>query len=282
LECETPNADYEFYADTQVINVNELPKLEELVFKEQTLTLLDDFTMYYSVSKKEIGEDSTNIIAVCVDGRTIPVKLPGSDTLPNGYELIFLLISEFLTGKVDTSRQELNLNEAVLKQLKKVFKNKIGEIIKEKIPEIIEKNTEIKGALEVKYPHLAGYFEDEVLGIMDRNSSLETAQTKFFQDQKVLLEAVELNDDQYEKSLEVASRLLMEYILYRDFTVKRLKSIDYKTSEEEVHDIIIPRRIKAKSESKFETLFRNNVWILDDKFMTFSTVLSELPWMEKR
>ncbi len=275
LTCTEPNVDQGFFTDVQTINLTDLPSLKEKTFKEEALHLFDDFTLYYSVVKKEPGEDCSKIIAVCVDGRTIPMNLPGGDSLPEGYEMIFLLISEFLTGKVDSSRQELNLTEPVLKQLKRTFKEKVGEIILECIPEIIERNSEIKQSLEHRYPHLTGYFENENLGLMDRGISLEAAQAKFFQEQKSILEAIELSNEQYNKSLELASRLLMEYILYRDFTIRRLKAIDYKSSEEEVHDILIPKRIKATHEVKVETLFKNNVWILDDKFMTFSTILSE-------
>ena len=275
LTCTQPNVEYGFFSDVQSINLSDLPKLEEKTFKEDTLNLIDDFTLYYSVVKKELGEDCSKIIAVCVDGRTIPMNLPGGDSLPQGYEMIFLLISEFLTGKADSSRQELNLTEPVLKQLKRVFKNKVGEIILECIPEIIEKNETIKKSLEHKYPHLTGYFENENLGLMDRNVSLEAAQAKFFQDQKSILEAGDLTEEQYNKSLDVASRLLMEYVLYRDFTIQRLNKIDYKSSEQDFHDIIIPRRTRATEDDKAETLFKNNVWVLDDKFMTFSTILSE-------
>jgi hypothetical protein len=275
LNCQSPNTDYGFFTDVQQITLDDLPDLEKITFQEPTLNLIDEFTLYYSVKKKELVESSTNIIAVCVDGRTIPIKLPGSTTLPDGYELIFLLYSQFFTGKVDSSRQELKINEAVLRQLKRIFKNKIVEIIKDAIPEIKEKNKEIKVQLENKYPHLTGYFEDEELGIMDRNISLEQAQTSFFQDQKGILEATHLSEEQYNKSLEISSRLLMEYILYRNFTINKLKTIDYKNSEEEIHDIIVPRGTKVTSTENLETLFQNNVWILDDKYMTFSTVLSE-------
>lgn len=276
LETTSPNTNHEFASDYQEISVKDLPTLNKTSFHDDTLSLVDEFELSYSIEKKDqSAEESMSIIAVCVDGRTIPMKMPGGDSLPDGYELIFLLISDYLTGKVDTSRQELNLPEAAIKQLKTVFKKHVSSLLKESIPEISEKNQELKTNLENKYPHLQGYFKDESIGIADRAVTLENAQMRFFQDQKSLLEASYLTDEQYEKSLEVSSRLLMEYILYREFSIKRLKEVDKKATEEDIHDIIIPRRMLENEGGTIETLFKNNVWILDDKFMTYSSVLSE-------
>lgn len=276
LETTAPNPTYDFASDFQKITLSDLPSLEVSTFHDDSLSLVDEFQLYYSVKKKEqTAQESMSIIAVCVDNRTVEMKMPGGDTLPEGYELIFLLISDYLTGKVDASRQELNLPEAIIKQLKKVFKSQVSGILKDSIPEITEKNERLKTTLENKYPHLQGYFIDESVGIADRAVTLEAAQMRFFQDQKMLLEATHLDQEQYEKSLEVSSRLLMEYILYREFSIKRLKEVSKKESEEEIHDIIIPRRMYEHDGGTIDSLFKNNIWILDDKFMTYSTVLSE-------
>ncbi|SFD10894.1 ATP-binding protein [Algibacter pectinivorans] len=276
LETTEPNSDYEFASDYQEIRLEDLPTLEKSSFHDETISLVDEFHLYYSIQKKEqIAEESMSIIAVCVDNRTVEMKMPGGETLPDGYELIFLLISDYLTGKVDTSRQELDLPDATIKQLKRVFKKHVSALLKESIPEIIEKNRELKNSLQNTYPHLHGYFKDESIGIADRSVTLEAAQMRFFQDQKKLLEATHLNDEQYDKALEVSSRLLMEYILYREFSLKRLKEATDKGNEDDIHDVIIPKRTYDHNDGDIDTYFKNNVWIFDDKFMTYSSVLSE-------
>ncbi|MFY0630002.1 MAG: ATP-binding protein [Flavobacteriaceae bacterium] len=276
LETTEPNSDYEFASDYQEIKLDDLPTLEMSSFHDDTISLIDEFHLYYSIQKKEqIAEESMSIIAVCVDNRTVEMKMPGGESLPDGYELIFLLISDYLTGKVDTSRQELDLPDATIKQLKRVFKKHVSELLKENIPEISEKNKELKNSLENTYPHLYGYFKDESIGIADRAVTLEAAQMRFFQDQKKLLEATHLDDDQYDKALEVSSRLLMEYILYREFSLKRLKKATSEGNEDDIHDVIIPKTTYDHNDGDIDTYFKNNVWIFDDKFMTYSSVLSE-------
>lgn len=276
LETTQPNPDYEFASDYQKIILDDLPALEKSSFHDETISLIDEFDLYYSIQRKEqTTEESMSIIAVCVDNRTVEMKMPGGDSLPGGYELIFLLISDYLTGKVGTSRQELDLPDATIKQLKRIFRKHVSDLLKERIPEISKQNEELKNSLENKYPHLHGYFEDESIGLADRAVTLEAAQMRFFQDQKKLLEATHLNDDQYDKALEVSSRLLMEYILYREFSLRRLKEAAANGKEDEIHDVIIPKRTYDNNDGDVTTFFKNNIWIFDDKFMTYSSVLSE-------
>lgn len=276
LETTESNPAYDFDSDYQEIRLVDLPNLEKTSFQDETISLVDEFHLYYSIRKKDQeDEDSMSIIAVCVDNRTVEMKIPGGESYPEGYELIFLLISDYLTGKVDTSRQELDLPDATLKQLKKIFKKRVGELLKSSIPEIEEKNRQLKESLQNTYPHLQGYFKEESIGIADRTVTLEAAQMRFFQDQKKLLEASHLTDDQYDKALEVSSRLLMEYILYREFSLKRLKEAKGEGKEDDIHDVIIPKRTYDHNDTDIYTYFKNNVWIFDDKFMTYSSVLSE-------
>lgn len=276
LETTQPNADYEFASDYQEIKLDDLPTLEKSSFHDDTISLVDEFHLYYSIKKKEQkAEESMSIIAVCVDNRTVEMKMPGGESLPDGYELIFLLISDYLTGKVDVSRQQLDLPDSTIKQLKKVFKKHVSDLLKENIPEISEINKNLKDSLENTYPHLHGYFKDESIGIADRAVTLEAAQMRFFQDQKKLLEATHLDDEQYDKALEISSRLLMEYVLYREFSLKRLKEATVDGNEDDIHDVIIPKRTFDHNDGDIGTYFKNNVWIFDDKFMTYSSVLSE-------
>ena len=127
------------------------------------------------------------------------------------------------------------------------------------------------------YPHLAGYFDEQSIGIIDRNKAIETAQRKFFQAQKEVLDAPNtISTEQYEKALNVSSRTLMEYILYRNVIIKNLKQIDKKNPEADIHDIIVPRKKVCGKAGFINDLYTNNAWLLDDKYMSYSTILSDL------
>ena len=106
---------------------------------------------------------------------------------------------------------------------------------------------------------------------------IETAQRKFFQAQKEVLDAPNtISTEQYEKALNVSSRTLMEYILYRNVIIKNLKQIDKKNPEADIHDIIVPRKKVCGKAGFINDLYTNNAWLLDDKYMSYSTILSDL------
>ena len=275
LEVDKPNADYGFDTHTSTIDVSKISKLNDHVFSEPTFDMFAEFTLHYSIKEVIPGEEDSLIVALNVDGRTQPIKLLTQQNVPKGYNIIFLLYSDLFTGRVTDNRSELNFNDAELSIIKKMFKNQITEIIRRELPEIEEKNKVISQKLNDKYPHLQGYFDEEPLGIIEPVKSLESAQGRFFQAQKKILEAQELNDQQYQDALEISSRLLMEYILYRNFTIERLKKIDHKSSESDIHSIIVPQGSTYKQDGFIEDLFANNAWLLDDKYMSYATILSE-------
>jgi hypothetical protein len=273
LQTKDPNMDYGFFNDTSTLDISKIPNLEEITFNEQSLDFFQDLHIYYSV--KENLEEESLITAISVDGRTIPVNILSKENIPRGYEIVFLLFSDYFTGKVNTSRQELTLGKGELRTVTKIFQDKIGEILNKKIPFIQKRNTEINKGLNDRFPHLQGYFDENSVGIIDRSKSLEIAQSKFFQEQKQVLDSSSLSEELYQKSLEISSRLLMEYILYRNIIINKLKEIDSTNSEDDMHNIIIPMRKTYKKSNFINDLYTNNAWLLDDKYMSYNTILSD-------
>lgn len=190
--------------------------------------------------------------------------------------MIFLLYSKYFDGKVNNSRQKLEIEDHEYKQLKNILLEKISTILNKNIPSILERNEKATQSLNDTFPHLQGYFNENSIGLLDRNKSLETAQKKFFQAQKETLEATDLSTEQYEKSLEVSARLLTEYILYRNIIISKLKSIDKSTKEASIHNLIAPKYKTYEKSTFVNDLYTNNVWLFDDKYMSYTTVLSEI------
>jgi hypothetical protein len=214
------------------------------------------------------------ITAICADERTISEDIISKTTLPYGYEMIFLLYSDYFSGKSNPSRESLDLDEDSRRKIKQMFRNKVSELIVKAIPEISEHNQRLDSELNEKYPHLQGYFEKETIGFIERDNSIEIAQRKFLKDQKDIFEASSLDDIKYEKYLEVSSRLLTEYILCRNPTINKLKQLDYKNDETEIHDLIVPKGKMFHSGEFIDSIFSNNAWLLDDKYMSYTTILS--------
>lgn len=267
------NPDHQFFSDHKEVLISQIPNLDEVTFNADGLDLYEKLTLFYTV--KENVENQSLITAICVDNRTIPVDILAKDAVPAGYEIIFLLYSNLFTGKVNSSRQELAMEESEVKTLKKLFGDQVAKILKEQIPKIQERNQQVTESLKERFPHLTGYFEEESVGLIDRNQSLEIAQKRFFNAQKEILDSTSLSDDQFMKSLEISSRLLTEYILYRNIIINKLKSIDKSSSEADIHNIIVPQRNIFKKDNLMRDIYSNNAWLLDDKYMSYTTILSE-------
>lgn len=140
----------------------------------------------------------------------------------------------------------------------------------------IERNNKSKEKyLNDTYPHLSGYFENNDIGYSSQSDVLKKAQDKFFRDQKEILGAKELNDEQFEKSLDLSARALAEYILFRQNVIKRMQTLNAKNKEADIHNLIAPKFSEFKDENIITDLYNNNVWIFDDKFMSYYMVLSE-------
>lgn len=283
LETDAANEKKDFFPDTQIITSADIPDFEEKVVHinpkgtfEQPDIQGDHKVVISYFLREGMGEHQT-FVGASIDGRTIPMNnlLPANAIPPNN-SAIFLLESDFFAGRADSSRQRLVLPEEISSEyLNRVLRSEISTVLNDRLPDIVERNTETKKRFEERYPHLTGYFEENTVGIINRDEAIEIAQRRFFREQKKVLESDSLDDATFEKSLEVSSRTLTEYILYRDLIIKKLRNISSKDRETVVHNLIVPQRKRFEGNELMNDIYSNNAWLLDDKFMSFRTILSE-------
>lgn len=258
-----------------LIENSDIPEFTKIEL-DSSINLIDKFDLYYSIKEVDLAESSF-IAAITVDNRTVKVDLISNENLPAGYEMVFLLYSDFFKGRIDAARQNLTISPQEFRDIQSIFRKEVASIIESEIPKIKTRNTEVKKNLVNRYPHLGGYFDIQNIGYISRNDILKKAQEEFFKDQKELLDATSLDEEQYEKSIELSSRALTEYILFRQMTIENLKRSTDKDSEAELHKLFVSMRKEGKFEKKeaINDLYRNNAWLLDDKYMTYETVLSD-------
>ncbi|MFT4757958.1 MAG: hypothetical protein ACI91R_002619, partial [Vicingaceae bacterium] len=214
---------------------------------ESSMNLIDKFVLYYSI--KEVDPlDSSLIAAISVDNRTVQVDLISNENLPTGYEMVFLLYSDFFVGKIDASRQNLTISAHELKEIQSIFRKEVVLLIESKIPKIKERNKEVKKNLVNRFPHLGSYFDTQNIGYVSRTEILKKAQDEFFKEQKEVLDAKNLSDEQFEKSLELSSKALTEYILFRQLTIEKLKKSTGDNSEAELHKLFASMRKDGRFE----------------------------------
>lgn len=275
LKTNTENIEKQFFNEAGAdLSITKIPNLKKKTQKASNY-LFENYTLLYSI-KKTLGEPTTLISAICSDGRTIPFEAVSKKELPYEHEYIFLLSSELFKGKSNPNRESLDLDNAQSRATKKAFVKMVAEVIEEELPEIRDSNAKLQRDLQKKYPHLVGYFDRESIGVIDREITVKEAQEKFFISQKEILEATELDDDKYQKSLDVASRLLTEYILYRTKIIQKLKTITPQNKENDIHSVLVPKKEIFKNSEKIKDIYNNNIWIIDDKFMTYSKILSDI------
>ena len=266
------------FVDGQIVSKETITTDSMPSFSVKELTTQMDFfnsiDLYYYVREVEIKETRV-ITALAIDDRSHRVEIIADENLPKGYEMIFLLISESFQGNIDGTRQNLTISDNELTVIKTIFRNGISEVIKEQFPQINKNNEKRVTYLKQTFPHLCGYFDNNDIGYSSQTDILKKAQDKFFRDQKEILGAKELNDEQFNKSLDLSARALTEYILFRQNVIKRMKGLDKNNKEEELHNLIAPKYAEFHGQDVVTDMYRNNVWVLDDKFMSYSTVLSE-------
>lgn len=263
-----------------ILDTSDIPDFTTIEL-QSSINLIDKFYLYYSIIETDL-KNSSLIAAVSVDNRTVKVDIVADENIPLGYKMVFLLFSDYFIGKVDVVRQNLTISKTELKDIQYLFRKEVAQIIEDKIPKIKQRNKETKNNLIARFPHLSGYFDTNNIGYIARNEILKKAQDEFFREQKELLEASSLSDEQYEKSLIVSARALTEYILFRQITIEKLKKSTSENSEAELHRLFTTMRKNGKFEkSNFvNDLYRNNSWLLDDKYMTYETVLSDREFSE--
>ncbi len=274
LVTQESNEQKDFFPSSETITTADLPELACVIINDPMLDAFENVEMFYRV-KSGTGE-RTLMTAVSIDGRTIPIKLLQPNAVPLGHSGIFLFSSKLFAGAADTSRQKLNLPANISEgDLLRVLRREVGAVLSKQIPQISEKNTKTQNQFEEKFPHLLGYFEDTTIGLIDKDEALEIAQRKFFRAEKEVLQCEKLDDATFKKSLELSSRTLTEYVLYRDLIIRKLKDMTAENSEADIHNLIVPRYNEFAGSDLVENVYRNNAWLLDDKFMSFQTILSE-------
>ncbi|PSB40615.1 hypothetical protein, partial [Chamaesiphon polymorphus] len=275
LEVEHPNSNNDFYSSQSVFNLDDLPQLHKVTLEDESTDLFRNLEIHYSIENK--AEKNKSIYtAVCVDNRALELDLVQIEAIPSGYQLRFLFVSDYFQGKVNTSRQKLLLpDELTEKALKEKLREEIGNIIICNIPKVKENNQRVTEKLNENFPHLTGYFPKPSAGLILKTAVLELAQSKFFNDQRKILECENLDDEQYEKAIELSSRSLVEYVMYRSLIIQKLKSMTSKNHEKELHQLIVPMQQTLQKEEFDDDIYNNNVWLLDDRFMTYNTILSD-------
>lgn len=268
---DASGADAELFPTSVELSPRDLPDFESV--EVEAPQLFGGIRMLHSVVD---GQDQKRVwTAASVDNRSIDLKLLDEKQLPDGVSAIFLFESDAF--EAESSRQRLLPKEDPREERRLIdtLRKAAGRVLAQRFPEIREMNRTTLDGLRGHYPHLEGYFPTAESTVLDREASLKEARDGFFKDQREVLEAESLSEVDYEKALEVSSRTLAEYVLHRSVMIKKVKETTRKEPESFIHDTFVPQRTTLHGEDWAKDAFRNNAWLLDDKFISYSVTLSE-------
>ena len=244
-----------------------------------------DFCIYYSFY---IDEKQKNSSYLCANGRTvekIPEKISFTK-LPDNKSSIILVTSPFFDEHVKDERDSLDIaqSENTLNYglSRDIINNKleyeIENILIEEFPRLEEDNKRNRTELMQDYPFLAKQFREDKSKIVNKEKMLTIAKRKFEQEKeeisnkfKELLEQNDLDSKEFYRAMDevtsMAARELAEYVVYRQQIISALErtNINNEKREKILHNLFM----KMGTQSSNETLYDSNLWLFDDKFMTY-------------
>lgn len=246
--------------------------------KEQEESI--DLTLFYRFEKSEtaILDDF-----VCINGR--PMQRFSKDLKiklkKEGYHITFLLESDWINKQANqyheldiATEDEDSLQESLIIEWSDVRIQLIAELNKllnKEFPELEEQNTKQINDLKAKYLYLADYIENkDLIGFVDETKVLDNAYKKARKEEKDL----ENKNVSIEKIKKCVSNDLIRYILHRQEIIKKLQELKETAVEANIHNLFLRQGLEGTDERQVP-LDKNNLWLLDDKFMSYSYIASE-------
>lgn len=288
--------------DSQVekITADDIPDLSEKSFYIYSDITKEDyaFTLFYKFIKD--GKNSKKVY-YCANNRATKSwdddSLGFSCGLPNKDSFIMLLCSEYFNDKDNDTRDDLvaltNRKQASLdvpllySDINPEMKRAMHEVILTTYPEIYDINKKEERKAIESAPYLASFIKNdsdiiksEKSLIVRANESFNKAKDKAQENFKRILSAKTISDKEFKTAVGqlslIASAELGEYILYRNSIIKALENAitDLDKKEKFIHDIFMPMRTSCCSSAQEKHLL-SNLWLLDDKFMTYSYAASD-------
>ena len=262
--------------DKAVISTADIPDFKTMAIDASDIgVLFTDMTLYYYVEKIDDKKPSNVVTAINVEGRTYAQNFITKEFFHNGYNMVFLLFSKNFNGMAEANRETIVLTDSNKQLFRNIFIKYISKILNETYPDIAMAQSKKKEMLEGRYPHLSGYIDGDSIGYMQQNEVLGRAEDKYFRVQREILDASSLNEEQYEKAKNITTLSLTQYIMFRQRVIDTLKTLDADNREEEVHNLICPKYRVLDGKNAYNDLYKQNLWLIDDRFMTYSNVLSE-------
>ena len=281
----------------ETINNADIPELSEKRFSldGNLINPVVYFNIKYII--KADGK-SNRLLYLCSNNRSShrirPASLNVFDKLPNGDSIYLYVISNYLDELDTDDRQGLDyyaslkekdeIHYILYSDLLESLSLQLKDVLVALYPKIKEDTLKIIEEIKNEKPYLSKYLSEVPVTIASKQT-IEKAASKAYEQDKID------TNDKFERALanrnidpngfkeavsavsSISSAELCEYILYRSKILSVLSPKDLIDKEEEyLHNIFMPKNDSSDSTNYLST----NMWILDDKFMSYLYVSSDL------
>ena len=245
-------------------------------------TIENKLSLWYKITKKDKPVVTT---AICYKNR--PCFESSFDKQPlqinvnvDNFDILFLLEGKWINNqKLDKYHKIIidDKNKDKWNNVKNKVEDAIVDILSNKIPNIKQKNQQLRQDFINKFPEYTDIIKNEKdIGYFNYDKMLEKAR-KYRNDLEDKVVNNKGNKKQQQKNIDkIMGMHLLSYIRDRQKVIDNLKQLltDKPKLEKALHNLIIRKGLDGAKESQL-SLTENHIWLLDDKFMTYSYVASD-------
>lgn len=275
------------YHDKEVfISQEDIPDFKDIIFPIiDREGMSHNFKLHYKITEERGGLYSY----YCANNRTVCEFLEKElkISLPNNYSGFMLLESDYLNLKVNNERNDFDIfpvktdtfSTLSWDMINTELKNEISKIVKESIPQTQIINQQKIKEIEEERPYLVQYIESddiEMAGFLDKKSIIDKAKKKFdIAKENVLTNSgkEEYTDEELNEAIQLTQNELVSYINDRVLVIDRLKKL--VDNQERVESIIHNLFMTKYTKEDYFSVGRNNLWLLDDRFTTYTYAASD-------
>ena len=295
------NNNYQFniniHHDNEIVSINN-DNIIQLKNQRFSLTAAEreyDFNLYYSFFE---ATPKRRDLFYCANERTVTkftnnIKI---DKLPDNSSIIMLLTSPYFDERVSNLRNKFTfdlsdnnpslLNPIPFPKINEQLQTTVDQIILKRYPSVAETNDATIEDCIAEFPYLAKYIRHDRTLIKNKKVLIEKAQKEYREEKEnvkqefySMLRKQNIDTAEFsniiQKVNDISSRELTQYFLYREQIIKALNKLNKEQSkyEEEIHTLLAPKGLVSTSKERH--YYDTNVWLLDDKFLTYSELFSD-------
>lgn len=273
-------------SETVFIKPEDIPdfKVREFIVKDR-----EGKEFKFTLNHRIENVDGNLYAYYCANNRTVcdfaekDLKL----NFPYGYSGFLLLESDYLNRRVNHERNDFDIKpvrtdafttlswDLINEDLKKI----VTGLVIEGIPETEEINKTKIREIHEERPYLINYIDEtdiEIAGFLDKKKLIDNAKKKFDTAKEKILATAgkdEYTDTELYEAIELTQNELVSYINDRVLVLERLKKLIDK--KERVEEIIHNLFMDMRTEDDYYAVGKNNLWLLDDRYTTYSYAASD-------